>query len=351
MSTLRPIFAATLLCALSSTAHAKLFCVSNGLQLDQALVEAQTYDTDDEIRIGTGYINTFKPYGGVRWRYEAIRNDDLKVSGGWNAFGGCTVQDPSPTATRIAAGTFGPAFQLQVNVGLYPTLTFSNFTLQDGAGLENNDVAGLSVRIAAGAAPIVKFERVVLYNHAAFNGNGGGLSAGVLGGQVSFLGCWIIDNAGRSSVGASLNAVSPGVIYFNNNTVRGNLSNIPEGIAGVQVFGNGSTWLANNVIVDNLRLGVAVDFRANDGSGLLNNNHIGALVGTVGFQSQTTTGNALLDAIADTPTANSPVRNTGYNSPPGGLPSANYSGNARIQGGKVDRGAFEFDELFGNGFE
>ena len=356
MNPTRPLVLLGALCALSvaAPAQATLYCVGNGAQLKAALTDAQTYDSDDEIRIGTGYMNAPGPFGSVQWRYEAIRSDDLKVSGGWNYFGGCNTQDPNPLATRIAGGSFGPAFEVQVNAGTYPTLGFSNFTVEDGAA-DDFGTGGFAVRTAVGSAPIVTVERLALIGNVSFNGNGAGLEALVLGGTVSILGCWITDNVAYSSAGAKLSTAAPGVIYFNNNTVRGNASNNPSGYAGVGVFNGGPTWLSNNVIVDNLRQNsVPTDLRMNTGSNtLLSHNHIGSLSGTPGFQSNNTTGDPKLDAAStyDLPLAASPLRNSGTGVPAGGLPSAGFFKGQRVQGGVVDRGAFEFEELFTSGFE
>lgn len=47
----------------------------------------------------------------------------------------------------------------------------------------------------------------------------------------------------------------------------------------------------------------------------------------------------------------SPLRNNGLVNPPGGAPTQDFAGIPRSAGGRIDRGAYEFDELFINGFE
>lgn len=51
------------------------------------------------------------------------------------------------------------------------------------------------------------------------------------------------------------------------------------------------------------------------------------------------------------PREGSPLRNSGTNSAPGGNNFIDFDFAPRQQGSRVDRGAFEFREIFANGFE
>ncbi len=344
-------FTATAFLAMSSVAQAKLWCVADTQQLRSALTTAQSSVESDEIRLVSGYITTDLSYAGVRWRYQTSNSGDLDMSGGWN--GACTAHGNDPSATRLNAASFGPAFELVVDAGASPGIRFSRFTVQDGVAPDFQTVGGLSVRVASGAAPSIRLERLILFRNASLNPNGGGLGASVSGGQLYVLGNWILMNDATSAAGGALTAIFPGTVYFNHNTVTMNRSDNPNGVGGFTLAGVGTYWLANNVLHGNTRQGgVPSDLRVDDGLGILRNNHIGALAGTPGSNSGMSSGDPRFTPGGyDAPTALSPLRNCGFPTPNGGLPSTSFLGDERVAGGTVDRGAFEFQEIFGNSFD
>ena len=91
---------------------------------------------------------------------------------------------------------------------------------------------------------------------------------------------------------------------------------------------------------------------------VLRHNHLGAVKGTPAPSSSNTTSGdpRFVDATRTSYSdyavnAISAAHNSGNNSPAGGLTTWDVAGAKRVQGPAVDRGAFEIDELFGNGFD
>ncbi len=162
----------------------------------------------------------------------------------------------------------------------------------------------------------------------------------------------------RSFSGASLiaNAGADGEINVNNNTVIDNTDselNAAGAVGGVSLFGAGIINAYNNVFFDNTSSNSS-DLSVASGVGLLSNNHIGILRGTPAGNSNRTQGdpgitfnNSWYTVLA----SNSPLRDSGSSFVPAGAGATDLQNQPRVQGARIDRGAIEFDQMFGNGFE
>jgi hypothetical protein len=103
-------------------------------------------------------------------------------------------------------------------------------------------------------------------------------------------------------------------------------------------------------------------FNVTSNTSILRNNHIGVMEGQPAAESDTTTGDPKWDIVGmyPRPQAVSPLRDSGRNSPLGGLSAKDTAGDPRVVGVAVDRGALEADavappppaeSVFANGFE
>jgi len=176
------------------------------------------------------------------------------------------------------------------------------------------------------------------------------------GGNLRFRNNQIRGNSTRD--GAALMAfVGLGAeITLANNTVVDNHDSTPSAaspMGGVSIFGNGTMTVFNNLFWGNTSAN-ATDLKVASNFGALSNNHIGVLSGTPEFNYSRTQGDPLINVSASgyvVPALNSPVRDSGSTYVPGGRGEYDLYGNPRVQGIKVDRGAIEIDQMFGNGFD
>lgn len=337
--------------ALTSTAaRAAVTCVTTGAELQTALSDAQSNDVDDEIRIAIGVLH----YGaeGVpfqRWQYNTSKSNYLFISGGWNAANGCANRvTNNPRLTRIDGDFLGAAFRISVSGSAAPIIDLSNF--QIGGTLQ----FAVQIITSPTATPDIRLERVLI-DQSTSGGCGNTcspLDGRIDGGTITVRDVWIINSDGGASGAMRFQVGTDGHVYLVNNTVTGNTGTSSTAAGGLRLSGTGFISASNNVFVDNLAAGAAQDVRFDNAIGILRSNHIGVATGTAGSIQGTTTGPALFDdPMIDSPSAGSPLRNSGQNAPAGGLPTLDFFGNLRVQGIAVDRGAFEFAELFGNGFE
>ncbi len=334
----------------SPAAHAALACVSTGAELQTALANAQLNDTDDEIRITTGVLH----YGAegapfFRWQYTSGKDDALYISGGWNVADGCASKiSNNPRLTRVDGDFLGGAFRFNITGTAAPIIDLSNF--QIGGAHES----AMQIITSSTSAPNIRLERLLIdQSTSAGCGNTCSPLDGRLdGGTVTVRDMWIINSDGGASGAMRFQVGSNADLYLVNNTVAGNVGLFSTSAGGLRLSGTGFISASNNVFVDNLAGGAPQDVRFDNAIGVLRSNHIGAISGSAGSIQGTTTGPALFDdPVIDRPSALSPLRNTGLNAPAGGLPTLDFFGNVRVQGAAVDRGAFEFAELFSNGFE
>ena len=141
-----------------------------------------------------------------------------------------------------------------------------------------------------------------------------------------------------STLGGAIAFVSNNSIFKNNGTSFYSLA-----ICGV-------VTASNNVVADNTSSAASfaqVGCASPESSAgvTLNRNHFQSaqFQGSVASETGTTTGDPQWNYTGSiaTPKVVSVLRNTGTNSPTGGLASTDFSGNARIIDGTVDRGAIE----------
>ncbi|MCC6561468.1 MAG: hypothetical protein IT478_08930 [Xanthomonadales bacterium] len=132
--------------------------------------------------------------------------------------------------------------------------------------------------------------------------------------------------------------------YLSNNSIFNNSVTSEE----VGLIVRNVATVSNNAVANNSSTAInAIQFSSYQAPlQTLRNNHFGSRVyrdGQPFSEIATTTGDAqwTQSGIRMVPNAESVLRDSGDNTPTGGIPSIDFSGNARIINGVIDRGAVE----------
>lgn len=339
--------------------HAAEFCVTTTQELHDALAVADSNSEDDLIKIAAGNYS-----GG--FYYNGDMDFDLTIRGGWTPFfdNPCffagnsafeTVLDGNNTERVMEIGFFGSS---NVHVS-HITFINGDSNPEHGGGLEirttNPNPTG----------------RTLIENNVFINNKGGFVAALKANGgdRITVRNSLFVGNQATNSNQGSvvdLNNSSHG-IYFNNNTVLNNTINGIVNKVGVRLVANGSgAFVANNILWNNdgadLRL-----LRINETESMLFNNNIEEIVGVFDNQANNYSIEPQFESgfLNFQPTLDSIEINRGGTPPPfipvptpfgfeWGLGDTDINGNARVQDGKVEIGAFEAAPevpIFINGFE
>lgn len=326
-------------------AHATMFCVHTGMQLQDAMVQVQNNAIADEIRITQG----IKQHPGIGLPWSTTSNHDLVISGGWNA--NCSFQTGGPNSTIL----IGQTTTLAVRVAdASPTIEVSNLSVQNGLGTMTFG-AGLNVLVVGTSAPHVLIEHVIARLNTHMDAPTGAAVKIILEGTSATGHYTVRNNMFENNQGSGLDIGLPfgATAYINNNTITANRVN-QQARPAVVLNGAGLFWVANNIFAGN---NAASDLGIGGStSSILRNNHVQHLTGTPGSNLNMTTGPAMLvqDAAGYwRPGDESPVRDNGLANPAGGIGSEDIIGSSRILGLGVDRGAVErsWNILFQSDFE
>jgi hypothetical protein len=330
-------------------------CVANAVELEAALMESITNGaTTDTIMLRTGtYASAGNPFGAGG---SFANQDSITVEGGWSGppENPCQSRSDDPTLTVIDGQNVRGGLQLTHQAGA-GGMTVRNLTFQNGhrqynpQTFSNDRGAGLYITGSAGNYAQVLVERCIFRNnYASFQG--GGLVAASDGGSVTVRNNLFVGNT--ASENAAMHVFGNGDFsYVSNNTVTGNIaSSTNSSNAAFGIAGDNAVTLTNNVFWDNTT-GTQKDFGGTDL--LLIKNDIQKPAGIPGAGSS---GNISIDPIFISASdfrlaGGSPLIDIGVNDPLGGLPALDLEGVARIQGGTVDLGAYEFSLVFLDGFE
>lgn len=344
------ILAGTLLAA--GHAHAELYCVSTSAQLINAIASASGGGAS-EIRVRTGSY-AFSPSGNAP-ALTIAETSDLEISGGWNA--GCTqVIANTPDATVLTAQGQGRLLDVRIlgNAPIEIGLTYLSFRGGVGSSFEGGCVH-IDKHHSSTADALVRIDQNS-FRLCTGQTTGTALRVDASGMQVRVRGNLFIDNASRDGA-VWLLGLGNSTFYFSNNTVTGNVnqSNTLTSGVEVQVSQSDFVWLTNNVIWGNRSSTFAgYDLSTFAGPGFGNFNLVGRHFensSSFTMSNRLSSDPLFLSSNNPQPSENSPLRNAGINSVVGGAMSTDLLRQPRIQGGRMDIGAFEFSELFANGFE
>ncbi|MBL8298108.1 MAG: hypothetical protein JNN30_07110, partial [Rhodanobacteraceae bacterium] len=303
--------------------------------------------------------------GVPRWEYNigvgaGDTSYSLTISGGWSD---CSTQVADPRLTELDAQYQGSVMYFRLyNSRVASNIHLSNLTLTRGAHNGSNlngRAAGLSVNAPYSGATVL-FERIiVIAGEAASNSSATG---GVefygfpFGDRPTFRlrNSIIVFNRAPSIAGVSVRT-NNAIVNLTNNTIHSNTLN--SGVSNCGCVGldlanaeGGTSYISNNVVYNNRNSQNGMyDFVNDSGNSYLRNNHFGTarmLVAPV-LESNSSTGDPgwTIVGIFPIPNVVSPLRNSGYNTPAGGVGSIDIEGNMRVINGTVDRGALEADSM------
>lgn len=349
----RPKLVLALLCMTlgSVPAHAATFCAATGAQLASHLNTAASNGQDDVIKIEARTLTgTSNGSGEPRWQYHVQASDEatsLTISGGWSLGNNCASQistSPQDTALDAAFSGRALAFSLMPEVEFSGDVVVRNLTITRASTGVSSIGAAFNWGVTGVVGSSLLLENILV---VASNVTGSGSSAVHIShdGSGSAKARNLIVYGNTTTTGAPVAVTATGTAYavLSNASIFDN-SNASTA-AGLNAFG--VVTLANNAVADNTS-SVSTHYQAYSAVGTsltLRNNHFGTklFTGGVSSESGTTTGNALWTQVGSIiiPDANSPLRDSGLNSPTGGLATTDFNGDARIVNGTVDRGAIE----------
>lgn len=332
----------------SGAAQAELYCVATSTQLLDALVSARGGGAS-EIRIRTGSYNVV---GGSFAALNVVDATDLAISGGWNA--ACTaVTATSPDQTLLNAQSTGRLLEVNFPQNSANQVSFSYLRFQGGVSA-TPEAGCVTVLGAASANARVLFD-INSFRLCSNDSAGSALRVRVANTQVFVRGNLFVDNASNDGA-LQLASFGNSTFYATNNTLTNNLS--ADGAGGINFVGSAASdtfAISNNVVWANGPAANRLDISlVGSFTGTFSNNLIGAssTIAAGLVNSGTLTINPGFVSSGDfRPGEGSPLRNSGTNSAPGGNNFIDFDFAPRQQGPRVDRGAFEFREIFANGFE
>lgn len=339
---------AALLLLTTGHAHAAQFCVSDHTQLEAAIATATANAESDEIRIRATDIYTPNPSVAA---FVAIVNDahDIDISGGWGL--GCAAQTPDPGLTRIVAAVNQSIQLLRLDLGINAqgTISLSNLSLVGGTSAERGGC--LYVMSNTSSLATLRVERVVFLGCEALHGGAAEIDMAL--GRVWFRNNLVKHSKTRNGSGAVLIGGGDGDAYVHNNTFTHNTVSVGHTF-DLRVYGDNLFFIYNNIFDSALPDPSAVNLRVTPATSLVRNIYRG-LGGTPwpGSSDNLVGVNPGFDPSSSDPILlpNSPARNSGTSALLGGLSTLDLAGRPRVMEGRVDRGAYEFQVLFGDSFE
>lgn len=347
--TLRPLVLLGLLAAPGLSSALTTLCVSNSQQLASAL-QSVNAGADNLILIKLRRGTYTPPAGGGGFNLSLTANNrTVEVSGGWTGAGNsCTDKNFGAAGTLIKGEPGGSAFKFNLSpgstgnfLGVYD-LSFTAPDGDNGACLRGSVPAGNSASLDR-----LRFDRCVAYQGVGsvlLVNTGGELTlrntvvrggVGELTGGINIIGTDGVTRLSQLSITANRSqlGVNPGGLYINPN-------------------GPGRVYLDNSVVWGNRALNGPSDI-SNNGSGLFVINHVryGALYGSFEVNNSSSISNPGFVASSNPGLrADSPLINVGNPEVIGGPGSFDVEGMTRVQGSKVDIGAYEGtysgDEIF-----
>ncbi|MBK9655235.1 MAG: hypothetical protein IPO66_07095 [Rhodanobacteraceae bacterium] len=321
------------------------FCVSNSAELQAAIeTAASNADSNDTIRLRPGVYPSPPPNG---FRETFPHGDNISISGGWlPLIGQCDLPGYDATASVIDGEEQRAGLVFHRNgVGSGET-HLSWLTIRGGRQNLSSLFYGNGGGVAIHDSGPASIQHMIFENNRA-TVNGGALY--LAGAQRTVRNNLFVDNwaANGSAVFAP---GAGGTVLFSNNTLTRNGFVSPSGLVFLVDFSTSPASFAwNNIFHNNPIFSGYCDISGDQH--MLNNNIIEHPCGSYAAGSS---NNVNVDPRFAHPLndlrlrRDSPAIDAGLNS---GVSARDLDGRPRQIGPAVDRGAYEADFLFGNGFE
>lgn len=336
-----------LLNLLPGTARAEPpYCVATASELQSAFSGAAQSPEASEIRVKEGFY-ALGSIGGSVFALQTASTSSLKISGGWSG-SACSSQVLDPENTVLSGGGKG-VLRFFLVAQAETVVEISNLSFWQSP-------ACLEIESDAGSDAIVRIDRNAFRLCQVTSGNGSALRVTARSVDVFVRNNLFVDNSSSTGV-VRLSGFGGSIFYVSNNTVVNNPQPAPGGgPGGMQLSAQGSDiFYFNNNVLWNNGTGSGYDLLVTANTPIvLNANTIGERAplpaGAIDIDTQLGVDPGFANAADFHPRRTSPLRNTGIN-PTGGALGIDFLGDPRLQGTRIDRGAFEFAEVFGNGFE
>lgn len=355
--------------ALPSTGHAlTVRCVGNVSQLAAALDEANaSSDTAFVIRVRTGTYNAAQ----VAAPFEILVNvpdQVIELSGGWSGSGGtCQSRSLDPSLTVLVGTVDRTALALRMYSGANSASVAHahSLTLRNPNNYNANPGNAACLYGSNFSLGEIRVERLHLEQCVSL---GSGMPAayffnhGVTNGQDTRLtvrNVSLRDSSAKNVGGIAVATYNGCVSRLSQLSITTSQMTDPAANSSGLHLANfgGSVYLSNSVVWGNDPDPATRDIYVHGGSGVyFNRVHYGSLDGTPSGNNAPGTGDPGFVAPGNARLrADSILIDSGIVNPPGGTGTHDADGNARVQGGHVDVGAFEAapysDLIFADDFE
>lgn len=239
-------FTLFMLCLSSLTLHAEEFCVGSATELRNALNTASNNNQDDDIRVELGVFAS----NGSTFQYNEAQGFDLRISGGWIDFfdNDCGIQSPNQPLDSILDGSdSSPALYLRASGSA--DIEVTNLTFRNGSFNQSGGGLHISRANNVNSGEVTVANNVFISNQATF---GAAMSVSSMD-TAHIRNNLIIANNALVRYAVQVVQNDANGVYFNNNTVIGNTSDLLDEPGGVYLSTSGSSHLlvANNIINGN----------------------------------------------------------------------------------------------------
>lgn len=337
-------------------ASADQFCVSTPAQFLAAIGEANASPEYSLILVVRGVYDFNAPAGAAA--IQITGNSSLDIVGGVDP--GCPVLgtfSPNPEQTLLRVANTGRLMQINFNAGSSNNVVIYSIGFRQGSTTSSGNAGCVTAESDAGATGKLTLANTA-FRLCSSTSTTSALRVLGRGLDLELINSVFADNVSLGGA-LALSMQSNSTFYLLNNTIAFNpRANSPtSGPAGIQLGMVGTSaflWMINNVVYGN-GTGSDTDVLFNsDIVGVVNHNIIGRRNPFPVSLAESNNSNAnplLASSVNLRPVEASPMRNAGNNNSPIPLPSRDLDGSGRPQGGRYDIGAYEFPEVFANGFE